>query len=67
MFLIEFFNNRIKRFNIFDIKLVQAAAIFFVLAIVKLFPEIMEINIWCFIVLAVICAIRPMYLMFIKR
>jgi len=67
MLLIEFFNDRIKRFNIFDLKLLQASSIFFVLALVKLYPEIMEINIWCFIVLAIICAIRPLYLVFIKR
>ncbi len=67
MLFIEFFNTRIKRFNIFDLKLAQAAAIFFVLAVVKLFPDIMKIDIWWFIALVVICAIRPVYIIFIKR
>jgi len=44
MFLIRFFNDRVKRLTIFDVKLVQGAAMFLVLAIAKLFPEIMEVH-----------------------
>jgi hypothetical protein len=54
-----YFDNRARRMGILDTKLIQAAAIFFALAIVKLFPQIMTVNIWWFIVLAIVCAIKP--------
>ena len=67
MFLIRFFNDRVKRLTIFDVKLVQGAAMFLVLAIAKLFPEIMEVSIWWFIVLTILCALRPMYVFFLRE
>lgn len=60
-------NERVKGFNIVDIKLAQGAAMFVALVIVKLIPRIMNINIWWFVALLVVCAIRPMYVFFIKR
>lgn len=60
-------NERVKGFNIVDIKLAQGAAMFVALVIVKLIPRIMSINIWWFVALLVVCAIRPMYVFFIKR
>ncbi len=66
MALIRWMNERIKLFTIFDVKLVQLAAICFALIIVKLFPQIMELNVWWFILLAIFSAIRPIYVMFLK-
>jgi hypothetical protein len=56
----EYFDKRARRLGILDTKLVQAAAIFFALVIVKLVPQIMELSVWWFVVLAVVCAIKPM-------
>jgi len=67
MGFIKNMNERVKGFNIVDIKLAQGAAIFVALVIVKLIPRIMNINIWWFVALLVVCAIRPMYVFFIKR
>jgi hypothetical protein len=67
MSVLEYLNQRIKKFSIFDEKLAQAAAIFFALIIVKLYPPIMEINIWWFVVLLIICAIKPLYVFYIKK
>lgn len=67
MSFIGFFNARVKRFNIFDIKLLQGIGIFVALILAKLIPEIMEISIWWFVVLLVLCVIRPAYLIFIKQ
>ena len=55
----EYFDKRARRLGILDTKLVQASAIFFALAIVKLVPQIMNVSIGWFVLLAVVCAIRP--------
>ena len=58
---------RIKRFGVLDVKLAQGAAIFLALIIVKLYPQIMSLSIWWFIVLCVLCALRPLQLFFGRR
>ena len=60
MGFIESMNERVKRLDILDVKLVQGAAICFALVIVKFVPQIMNISVWWFAVLAVACAVRPM-------
>ncbi|KPJ73584.1 hypothetical protein AMJ52_03435 [candidate division TA06 bacterium DG_78] len=67
MHFIDFFNERVKKLTIFDVKLVQISAMGIILIIVKLIPHVMTINIWWFIVLSVICAIRPMYAFYFKK
>jgi len=60
-------NKRVKKFSILDVKLAQGAAIFGVLIVAKLIPQIMDINIWWFVTLLVICVIKPFYVFFIKK
>ncbi len=67
MKIISWMNDRIKKFTIFDIKLVQGAAMCVILIIVKLIPQIMTIGIWWFVVLAIVFGIRPMYLMYFSK
>jgi hypothetical protein len=67
MRLFEFLNLRIKKFSIVDEKLAQAAAIFFALIIVKFVPEIMDINVWWFVGLLIVCAIKPLYVFYVKK
>jgi hypothetical protein len=67
MGLLDYMNQRIKKFSIFDEKLAQAAAIFFALIIVKLYPQILNVNIWWFVVLLIICAVKPLYVFYIKK
>ena len=67
MNIFDFFNERVKNLTIFDVKLVQICAMCVILIIAKLIPQIMNINIWWFVVLLVICAIRPMYAFFLKK
>ncbi len=64
---IQYFNNRIKKFTIFDVKLAQGAAIFFALIVVKIFPEIMSLHIGWFIGLSIHFGLRPGYALFIKK
>jgi len=67
MGILENMNKRVKKFSILDVKLAQGAAIFGVLIVAKLIPQIMDINIWWFVTLLVICVIKPFYVFFIKK
>ena len=67
MELIKYMNKQVKKLTIFDIKLVQGSAMFVMLIIVKLIPQIMKINIRWFVALTILCGIRPMYVFFIKK
>jgi hypothetical protein len=55
-----YFDERARKLGILDTKLAQAAAIFFALVIVKLIPQIMNLSIWWFVFLALLCAIKPL-------
>ena len=63
----SFMNERVKRLSIIDVKLVQAAAIFVALIVVKLIPQIMLLNIWWFVALAVLFGLRPVCVFFLKK
>lgn len=60
-------NQRVKRFSLVDLKLSQFVAMFAVLIIVKYFPRITKLNVWWFVVLLIICAIKPMYILLFKK
>ena len=64
--MIQYFNGRVKKLDIFDLKLVQGSAILFALIIVKLAPQIMRVDIWWFVGLCILLTIRPAYSFFIK-
>ena len=59
MGLLDEMTHRVRRFDIIDVKLAQGAAMFFALIIAKLIPDIMDLSIWWFVVLLIICAIKP--------
>jgi hypothetical protein len=40
---------------------------FFVLIIAKLIPDIMDLSIWWFVGLLVLCAIKPFYVFWVKE
>ena len=67
MGFLENMNKRAKKFSILDVKLAQVAAMFVALIVVKLIPRIMDINIWWFVALLVIFAIKPFYMFWIKK
>jgi hypothetical protein len=67
MGIFEDMNERVKKMNIFDVKLSQACAILVALIVVKIVPQIMSISIAWFVVLLVLCAIRPLYAFYIKK
>jgi hypothetical protein len=67
MKFLENMTDRAKKFSIVDVKLAQWAAMFITLIVVKLIPQIMDINIWWFVILLAICAMKPLYVFWIKK
>jgi len=67
MVFLEDMTRRVRRFDIIDVKLAQGAAMFFALIIAKLIPQIMSINVWWFVALLVICAVKPFYVFWLKK
>jgi hypothetical protein len=68
MNFISYFNDRLKNhFTLWDIKLAQMAAMFFLIILIKLIPEIISLDYWVYIIGAVLTASRPLYLTFIKK
>ncbi len=62
----DYWNRKVQRFTIVEVKLAQGAAMAFMLIIVKLFPQIMTLNIWWFVAAVVLCALRPLHVMWLK-
>ena len=57
------FDKRIKKFNLWDIKLIKMATFFFTLFLVGLFPQTIDFIVeWKFaaLAIAVLASIRPM-------
>ncbi len=67
MSLIRFFNERVRRLTIWDIKLAQGCAMLLAVIIIKLIPDILRIDLAWFVIVIIILAIRPMYAFFFKR
>ena len=67
MGLMNYLNQRAKNLDVFDIKLAQITAMFFTLIIVKLVPDIMNINIWWFVGLGILSTIKPFYSFWLKE
>lgn len=67
MGLIQLANERVRKLTIVDLKLLQFTAIFVALIIVKLIPQIMEVNIWWFVILAIIFGLRPVYVFLFRK
>ena len=65
--LYDWFNRRAKRLSVLDIKLAQGCAIFLTLIVVTLAPEILRVNIWWWVLLLGLCAIKPVYVFFVKQ
>ncbi len=65
--MIKYFNSRVKMLSIFDLKLLQATTMLFAVIIVKLFPQIIEIDIRWLIVFLILCLIKPLYVFFFRR
>jgi len=66
LIMLKSMNEQVKKFSLFDLKLAQVVAMFFGLIVAKLIPQIMDINVWWFVILLVIYAMKPFYVFWIK-
>ena len=60
-------NERVKKLNLADIKLVKLAVFFATIIVVKLFPQLLNIDYLVLIVLMIVCAAKPFYTFWIQR
>ena len=63
---IEYWNRKVERFTIWDVKLVQLSSAAWVLILVKIFPQIMQVSIWWFVLIVLLCAPRLLVVLFRK-
>ena len=54
-------NRRVKGFSFWDVKLIQFCGAFLGMAVVKLVPRLLEVSLWAFVAVALLCAARPAY------
>lgn len=66
MRMIQYFNGRVKKLNIFDLKLIQGSAMILALIIAKMAPQILAVNIWWLVGLLVLFLVRPAYAFYFK-
>jgi hypothetical protein len=67
MKIVSYFNQRLKFFTIWDIKLAQLAAMFVLIVLIKFIPQIITLNVWWYVAGCILSAIRPVYVMFMKK
>ncbi|CAB1056361.1 hypothetical protein D1BOALGB6SA_1097 [Olavius sp. associated proteobacterium Delta 1] len=67
MEFIEKMNQRVKKLSIFDLQLIKWSSVFFALFIAKIIPEIMNVNIVWFLMLCILCILKPFYVAWIKN
>lgn len=67
MGLLEDMDQRVKKLSIIDLTLAQGAGMFFGLFIAKLIPQIMNVSIWWFIALSVLCQAKPSCVFWFKK
>jgi len=63
---IAFWDRQVKKFGIIDGKFAQTAAMLFAIILVKLFPVILELSIWWFVIGCLLCVLRPWDVMLTK-
>ncbi len=62
----DYWNRKVRKFTICDVKAAQGWAGACVLIIAKLFPQIMLLSVWWFVVLAIPFALRLVYTIWMK-
>lgn len=52
-------NNVVQKFNWTDVKLLNIVGLLIGFILIKLFPGILRVNIWWWIIIAIILCIKP--------
>ena len=61
---IDFWNDRVKRMTIWELKLAQTWAALWMLLLVKIFPQLTSLSLWWYIAFIVILAPYLFYVLF---
>lgn len=64
---IRSWNEKVKKFTIWDLELVQIYTVATWLIVIKIFPQIMQISIWWLVIIWVPCAVRVIYIVWIRK
>ncbi len=62
----RYLDEKVKKFSFMDVKLLQLLAAFLAVVVVKLVPDVLDLSIWLFLVLAILCAAKPCYVFFLE-
>ncbi len=64
---IDYWNSRVKQLTIWDVKLAQISTAAWMLLLVKIFPQKMELSIWWFVLDIALCAPWVIYVFLLRR
>ena len=64
--MMAYWNRKVKKFDIYDVKFAQMAAMCFALVLAKLVPQILDVSIWWFVGLGALVGLKPFYTVFLK-
>lgn len=64
---VDYWNRKVRRLTIADVKLIQLASMAVILIVVKLVPQIMSLSIWWFVALFAVSALRPVYVFWLQE
>jgi len=67
MAFLEWADKCVKKFNWIDVKLTALASMLIGIILVKLIPGILKINIWWFVIIAVLCLVRVYCVAFSRK
>lgn len=62
----RYLDEKVRKFSFIDVKLLQLLAAFLAVVVVKLVPDILDLSVWLFLVLAILCAAKPCYVFFLE-
>ena len=62
----RYLDDKVRKFSFVDVKLLQLLAALLAVVAVKVVPEILDLSIWLFLALAVLCAVKPCYVFFLQ-
>ena len=61
----QYLDRQVKKFSFVDVKLLQLLGASLGVVLVKLVPEILDLSLWVFLALAVVCAAKPCCVFFL--
>ena len=64
---VGYWDQKVKKFGILEVKMAQGAAIGAAFIVAKLFPQILGLSVWWFVALIVICGLEVHYVLWLKE